>query len=415
MAGKKEEIPEIEKPKVKLDSLKKFFSSQNLKRPLTTCQSIIGQVIATIIVGSMVILVIGLKNRAISPEFTLPKIVQPKLSLTLESPASGDIVLDDLVLVKGKTLPQTTVVFYTETDENSMESDSQGNFEGTLTLEIGINTLTVTAFAENGEEKTITLDLVYDEESVKGVKTDKIPPGQAKKVTPPGKAVIGNVDDVTDDSLVVTGKGKGKVKTKVDKDTKIIGQDKKLLRLNSLQPDDLAAVIATDSGEATDSAQPKAHKIYVKKAAQVQQSKRRAVHGVITSLGEPLITLVHQIHRERTYILTTNEATVIKVKGVTDATFADLVVGQRIAAVGDLDETGTLVAKRIHVIPGKATGIFKKAPLEIPEEATPSPEATTSPTLAPSPTATPSSPTVTPTVLLTPTPTPALPTATPTL
>lgn len=84
------------------------------------------------------------------------------LTLTLESPVDETIVVSDMVTVKGKTLPNTTVVFYTDTDANSVESDATGYFEGTINLSSGINTLNVQAFAENGEEKTITLDIVYD-------------------------------------------------------------------------------------------------------------------------------------------------------------------------------------------------------------------------------------------------------------
>ena len=93
----------------------------------------------------------------IRPENT----VQP-LTLNLESPADETIVVSDRITVKGKTLPKTTVVFYTDSDANSIESDASGYFEGTINLSSGINTLTVEAFADNGEEKSISLDIVYD-------------------------------------------------------------------------------------------------------------------------------------------------------------------------------------------------------------------------------------------------------------
>lgn len=84
------------------------------------------------------------------------------LLLALESPTEGSVISDDQVLVKGKTSPNSTVVFYTDLEENSVDSDSSGKFEGTIKLSAGINTLTVTAFAENGNEKTLTLDIVND-------------------------------------------------------------------------------------------------------------------------------------------------------------------------------------------------------------------------------------------------------------
>ena len=91
--------------------------------------------------------------------------------------------------------------------------------------------------------------------------------------------------------------------------------------------------------------------------------------------------------------------------GIEGATLADLSLGLRIAAVGDLNEEGLLVAKRIHVIPGKATGIFEKQPFT-------APEATGTATPSATPTATGSATTpipteITPTVA-TSSPTPSL-------
>lgn len=106
-------------------------------------------------------------------------------------------------------------------------------------------------------------------------------------------------------------------------------------------------------------------KVKVAIASQSAQLKRHAVSGIITELADGAITLVHQIHRERTYQIVTNDQTIVTIKGVTAATFSDLAVGQRIAVVGNPTENG-LLARRIHVIPGKARGIFEKQPLASP-------------------------------------------------
>lgn len=89
---------------------------------------------------------------------------QNTLTLALESPIEDTLITDNRVLVKGKTLPGTTVAFYTDADTNSVEADASGNFEGTVGLVEGINTLTITAFSENGEEKSTTMDIVNDHE-----------------------------------------------------------------------------------------------------------------------------------------------------------------------------------------------------------------------------------------------------------
>ena len=138
---------------------------------------------AALILG-LFVLTIGLVGLAFckykipssSTTFTPLETVKQPFTLSLESPVDGALILGNKLLVKGKTLPNTTVVFFTETDANSVESDENGQFEGVLILENGINTLTVNAFSEEGEEKEISLNIVYDEEEsglVKGVKTKK--------------------------------------------------------------------------------------------------------------------------------------------------------------------------------------------------------------------------------------------------
>lgn len=91
--------------------------------------------------------------------------VPAPLFLTLESPSDETLVENNTLVVKGKTLPNTTVVFYTEENDGSAESNASGEFEGTIPLVSGINTLTVAAFGENGEEESMTVDVVYDQET----------------------------------------------------------------------------------------------------------------------------------------------------------------------------------------------------------------------------------------------------------
>lgn len=327
-----------------------------------------------------------------SPPPIAPKPQTKPLILSLETPAEGQLLTEEEILVKGKTLPNLPVIFFTETDANSTESDNLGNFEGKIKLNEGINTLTVTVFNEKGEEKSSTLTLVYNQQ-VLGTKTPPETPGQIKKTIvsspPPVKALIGNLKEITPNSLTIEKHEKPeKIKTILDKGTKIIDQNKKPLKPTSLKINDLVAIIATESGEfATSSGEPKkAVKVFVKEATESAQMKRRAVQGVISNITESIITLTHQIQTKRTYSLLINEQTIIVIKGVTPATPTDLKVGQRIAAVGDLTETGILVAKRIHVIPGKAVGVFKKYHPIIPSAAIITPTASVSPTISlPSP------------------------------
>jgi len=375
--------PEVDQPD---EQLKQSFLNF-LKKPLTPVQAVITGLVVFLGVGLVGCLVFKPKK----PELVRvrPTPVIETAALTLLSPSDGMIATGNEIEICGKTKPNSMVVFYTESDENSAEVDSNGNFEGTIMLESGINTLTVTAFFEDGEEESISLDLVYDEEQVLGKKDAS---GQAKKEEKQNKAIVGEVEEVTSDSVVIRQKKEKKEKTKVDKETKIINQQNKHMKLENIRKKDKAAIIATESGKGK-----KAIKIYVRQAtssAQIRQSKRRAVHGVITGINGGVIILAHQIHRERIYSFMVGADTYVKIKDVESATVADLEVGQRVAAVGDLNENGIIVAKRVHVIPGRATGIFKKQPL-----ATDSAEATPAATITVSPTATPTAEVLTPTII----------------
>lgn len=130
-------------------------------------------------------------------------------------------------------------------------------------------------------------------------------------------------------------------------------------------------------------------KILVREAAATAsaQFKRRAVMGVISALNGNTITLTHQIQRDRFYTVFFDSNTLIKLKSEA-TTSAALTVGQRIIAVGSTKDTGIL-AKLIHIIPGRAIGIFTR-PSATPS-ASPSAIPALTPTLAPT-----SSPTPTP-------------------
>jgi hypothetical protein len=84
------------------------------------------------------------------------------LFLALDSPTASTSVVDDTILIKGRTLPNTTITLYNDTDDAMVQSDSSGNFEGKLLLGSGENNLTITAFGDNGEEKTYNLIMTYN-------------------------------------------------------------------------------------------------------------------------------------------------------------------------------------------------------------------------------------------------------------
>lgn len=231
-------------------------------------------------------------------------------------------------------------------------------------------------------------------------------PGQNKDKGNANKdVIIGNVESVTDSTIVVEEKKKKTTtETAVDSKTKVIGTSKKD-SIKKIKQNDKVAILSTPSGEIATSGGniKKALKIFVKEGSGSAVPKKRSVHGVITNISGALLTIAHQVHRDRITSVQTTEGTSIKMKGVVDAAFSDLQIGQRIVAMGDFQTDATFLARRIHVIPGLATGIFKKQPV-----------ATASASLTPSATGS-ATPSATPTATSAPTPTAtATPSATPT-
>jgi hypothetical protein len=303
---------------------------------------------------------------------------EPELTLSLTSPTIDTIAENKMLKVSGTTLPNIPVVIMTEDFDSSVVSDDTGNFETEVELTGGVNTLVVTAMAENGEEKSETQEVVFDDELVLGVNTTKssTPGGQMKTL------VKNDVESITK-------------QYKVDKNTKYADEKNKPLKLNTVKPKEKAVAVIGEDGATPAGQLKKAIKIFIRNAtesAQIRMAKRRAVQGVVINIEGSTIYLAHQTQRERQFSVLFNDQTTVKIPGMENATTANVKVGQRIVVVGKTTDTGDLLATRIMVIPGSATGLLNKQPV------TPFPTKIPTPTLISTPSAT-----LTPT--LTPTPT----------
>lgn len=220
-------------------------------------------------------------------------------------------------------------------------------------------------------------------------KENKDNQGNSKKQE--DQVIVGSVDDVSGNTIQVEEKKGKKQEVTIDKQTKVVGQDNKQAKLGAIKLKDIIAAIGTEEGQtATQTGKFKVKKLFVQEATASAQMKRRAVQGMIMDISGSIVTLSHQIQEALLYTIIVNDETVIKTKEASESgTLASLAVGQRIVAVGDLSETGGILAKRIHVIPGKATGIFKKQPVATPSAVITS-IITATPSAAPTSSATPS-------------------------
>jgi hypothetical protein len=304
-----------------------------------------------------------------------------KLSLALTYPTQALAVEDHLLRVTGVTAPDTAVMLYTETTDNSVQSDTAGNFSADIELADGVNTLTVSAFSADGQEQTVTTEVVYDSQ-VLAAQTDKSDNTGSRKV------ITGLTDEVTPKIII-------------DKLTKYADENNKPLKSTQLKPANRLVVIADQA--TTPGQLQKALKIYVQTAtdsAGLKIFSRKAVQGIVIDINGQLITLAHQIQRERHYAITVDDQTVFKINGTIDAALSDIQVGQRLIAFGDINPDGGIVARRIHIIPGLAEGIVDRLPV--------TPAITVAPSITPMATLAPNAtPSATPAVTATPSATPA--------
>ncbi len=102
------------------------------------------------------------KTPSVTSASNIPQIAP--LDLVIESPNENTLAEGKKINVKGKTSPNTTVVIYTDDNDTTIESDESGEFEGNIDLNNGINSLTVSAFREDGSQKSSTMDVVYDDQ-----------------------------------------------------------------------------------------------------------------------------------------------------------------------------------------------------------------------------------------------------------
>lgn len=353
-----------------------------------------------------------------SPATTIKPEITP-LFLSLTSPKDLAGAVEGEVLVSGKTLPDTTVAIYSDMDDSTVVSDADGMFESTVVVGESGGLIRVSAFSDSGEEKTETILVGEEITQVLGVlaKSDNSP-GQLKKENSTGTkranvvAAEKNTDSKTEANkpMVNTTAKPTKAATQGvaasrSKEVKDFKQNKPLgIKQEKIGAGKIKEMLTLDS---TQSGAPgKLKHFKVQEASQAAVMKRHAVSGVITQLGAGTLTIAHQIQTDRTTVILFNANTIITGKSDAASGSGQLQTGVRITAVGIPSAEG-LLATRIHIIPGRAIGVFNKFPVATDdgEFITGTPSAAATPTATLMPTETPeATESVTPTLTNTPSP-----------
>jgi len=86
---------------------------------------------------------------------------EEKLPLTIISPENNTLVNQEKLEIVGKTSPKAMVAIVYGEGEKIIEADEKGDFKQEITLVGGGNEITISAFDNEGNEVSKTLNLVY--------------------------------------------------------------------------------------------------------------------------------------------------------------------------------------------------------------------------------------------------------------
>lgn len=82
-------------------------------------------------------------------------------TLTLSEPVDEELFTDSGIVVSGRTNPKALVVIVPETGEFLLEADDDGFFSQKITLENGVNSVTIVSTDAFGSQAQATLILTY--------------------------------------------------------------------------------------------------------------------------------------------------------------------------------------------------------------------------------------------------------------
>lgn len=94
--------------------------------------------------------------KSVSPSSTPTQITQNGNFLIIDSPKNEEVFDKRIIDIKGKTTKGATIIISTESVDQVVTPNTNGNFTLTLTLEDGLSIIKFTAVFVDGSEQSIT-------------------------------------------------------------------------------------------------------------------------------------------------------------------------------------------------------------------------------------------------------------------
>ncbi len=106
------------------------------------------------------------QSKAPTEEIKSEAVVEPTpipagFSLSILSPEDEALIDTNRAEIKGSSVAAAIIVIVAEKEEKIIEADENGSFATEVSLVRGINEITVTAFNQEGEKTSQTLNVVY--------------------------------------------------------------------------------------------------------------------------------------------------------------------------------------------------------------------------------------------------------------
>ncbi len=105
------------------------------------------------------------KSEAQPEEKEAKEIVEPTppigFTLNILSPQDEALIDTNKAEIKGSSVAAAIIVIAAENEEKIIEADENGSFATEVSLVRGINEITITAFNQEGEKTSQTLNVVY--------------------------------------------------------------------------------------------------------------------------------------------------------------------------------------------------------------------------------------------------------------
>jgi hypothetical protein len=90
---------------------------------------------------------------------------KPTAYIALNAPADEIVVDNKILVVNGKTNPDSTMIIYTDSGQQVIQPSTQGDFSITLTLGNGQNLIKLMSILPSGEKTSLQRTVTYSTES----------------------------------------------------------------------------------------------------------------------------------------------------------------------------------------------------------------------------------------------------------